>query len=164
MTISIINLEAMLLKPINLDFILNQLTQKFSDIQFWSNQFTCALRTISEIKLIDFIRCSNVPIATTWLVLSPPSCYSNKLKVGWNHFQRSIQIFSSALLISRRGDVPYFFVTVTVIVTVIMILAIFIFYFCLKQQDKHCIRHYDCDYDCDYDKKIRYKYGPSNYY
>ena len=25
-----------------------------------------------------------------------------------------------------------------------------------KQQDKHCIRHYDCDYD----KKIRYKYGP----
>ena len=36
----------------------------------------------------------------------------------------------------------------------------FIFYFCLKQQDKHCIRHYDCDYDCDYDKKIRYKYGP----
>ena len=34
----------------------------------------------------------------------------------------------------------------------------FIFYFCLKQQDKHCIRHYDCDYDCD--KKIGYKYGP----
>ena len=32
----------------------------------------------------------------------------------------------------------------------------FIFYFCLKQQDKHWIRHYDCDYD----KKIRYKYGP----
>ena len=60
----------------------------------------------------------------------------------------------------RRGIVPYFFVTVTVIVTVIMILAMFIFYFCLKQQDKHCIRHYDCDYDCDYDKKIRYKYGP----
>ena len=60
-----------------------------------------------------------------------------------------------------RGIVPYFFVTVTVIVTVIMILAMFIFYFCLKQQDKHCIRHYDCDYDCDYDKKIRYKYGPS---
>ena len=57
----------------------------------------------------------------------------------------------------RRGIVPYFFVTVTVIVTVIMILAMFIFYFCLKQQDKHCIRHYDCDYDCD--KKIRYKYG-----
>ena len=56
----------------------------------------------------------------------------------------------------RRGIVPYFFVTVTVIVTVIMILAMFIFYFCLKQQDKHCIRHYDCDYD----KKIRYKYGP----
>ena len=48
------------------------------------------------------------------------------------------------------------FVTVRVIVTVIMILAMFIFYFCLKQQDKHCIRHYDCDYDCDYDKKIRY--------
>ena len=21
--------------------------------------------------------------------------------------------------------------------------------FHLKQQDKHCIRHYDCDYDCD---------------
>ena len=32
--------------------------------------------------------------------------------------------------------------------------------FLSKQQDKHCIRHYDCDYDCDYDKKIRYKYGP----
>ena len=32
----------------------------------------------------------------------------------------------------------------------------FIFYFCLKQQDNYCIRHYDCDYD----KKIRYKYGP----
>ena len=47
-----------------------------------------------------------------------------------------------------------------VIVTVIMMLAMFIFYFCLKQQDKHCIKHYDCDYDCDYDKKIRYKYGP----
>ena len=30
--------------------------------------------------------------------------------------------------------------------------------FHLKQQDKHCIRHYDCDYDCD--KKKRYKYGP----
>ena len=45
----------------------------------------------------------------------------------------------------RRGIVPYFFVTV--IVTVIMILAMFIFYFCLKHQDKHCIRHYDCDYD-----------------
>ena len=29
----------------------------------------------------------------------------------------------------------------------------FIFYFCIKQQDKHCIRHYDCDYECDYDKK-----------
>ena len=56
----------------------------------------------------------------------------------------------------RRGIVPNFFVTVIVIVTVIMILAMFIFYFCLKQQDdKHCIRHYDCDYDCD--KKIRYK-------
>ena len=38
-----------------------------------------------------------------------------------------------------------------------MILAMFIFYFCLKQQDKHCKRHYDCDYDCD--KKIKYKYG-----
>ena len=36
----------------------------------------------------------------------------------------------------------------------------FIFYFCLKQQDKHCIRHYDCDYDCDYDKKIRYNAPP----
>ena len=36
----------------------------------------------------------------------------------------------------------------------------FIFYFCLKQQDKHCISHYDCDYDSDYDKKIRYKFGP----
>jgi hypothetical protein len=34
-----------------------------------------------------------------------------------------------------------------------MILAMFIFYFCLKQQDKHCTRHYDCDYDSDYDKK-----------
>jgi len=53
--------------------------------------------------------------------------------------------------VRRRGIVPYFFVTVTVIVTVIMILAMFIFYFCLKQQDKHCIRHYDCDYD----KKIK---------
>ena len=53
-------------------------------------------------------------------------------------------------------SLPYFFVTV--IVTVIMILAMFIFYFCLKQQDKHCIRHYDCDYD----KKIRYKYGPND--
>ena len=41
---------------------------------------------------------------------------------------------------------------VTIIVTVIMTLATFIFYFCLKQQDKHCIRHYD--------KEIRYKYGP----
>ena len=41
-----------------------------------------------------------------------------------------------------------------------MILSMFIFYLCLKQQDKHCIRHYDCDYDCDYDKKIRYKYRP----
>ena len=58
----------------------------------------------------------------------------------------------------RRGIVPYFFVTVTVLVTVIMILAMFLFYFCLKQQEKRCIRHYDCDYDCD--KKIRYKYGP----
>ena len=37
-----------------------------------------------------------------------------------------------------------------------MILAMFTFYLCLKQQDKHCIRHYDCEYD----KKIRYKYGP----
>ena len=66
------------------------------------------------------------------------------------------------LTILRRGIVPYFFVTVTVIVivTVIMILAMFIFYFCLKQQDKHCTRRYDCDYDCDYDKKIIYKYGP----
>ena len=41
-----------------------------------------------------------------------------------------------------------------------MMLAMFIFYFCLKQQNKHCKRHYDCDYDCDYDKKISNKYGP----
>jgi len=66
--------------------------------------------------------------------------------------------------VRRRGIVPYFFVTVTVIVTVIMILAMFIFYFCLKQQDKHCIKHYDFDYDCDYDKKIRCKYGPRVHY
>ena len=64
--------------------------------------------------------------------------------------------FSASSAILRRGIVPYFFVTFTVIVTVIMILAMFIFYFCLKQQDEHCIRHYDCDYDCDYDRKIRY--------
>ena len=56
----------------------------------------------------------------------------------------------------KEGHCTLFFVTVTVIVTVIMILAMFIFYFCLKHQDKHCIRHYDCDYD----KKIRCKYGP----
>ena len=56
----------------------------------------------------------------------------------------------------NKGGALYliFFVTVTVI----MILAMFIFYFCLKQQYKHCIRHYDCDYE----KKIRYKYGPSD--
>ena len=82
--------------------------------------------------------------------------------ISWKSWQ--ITLFSSVQLNSkisrlknqvpwtlRRGIVPYFFVTITVIVTVIMILAMFIFYFCLKQQDKHCIRHYDCDYDCDYD-------------
>ena len=65
---------------------------------------------------------------------------------------------NTVLIDLRRGIVPYFFVTVIVKIT--MILAMFIFYFCLKQQDKHCIRHYDFDYDCDYDIKIRYKYGP----
>ena len=58
-----------------------------------------------------------------------------------------------------KGGALYLFF-VTVIVTVIMILAMFIFYFYLNQQDKHCIRQYDCDYDCDYDKKTRHKYGP----
>ena len=64
-----------------------------------------------------------------------------------------------------KGGALYliFFVTVTVIVTFIMILAMLIFYFCLKQQDNHCIRHYDCEFDCDYDKKIRYKYCPKVY-
>ena len=50
--------------------------------------------------------------------------------------------------ILRRGIVSYFFVTVIVIVTVIMISAM--------------IKHYDCDYDCD--RKIRYKFGPKDFF
>jgi hypothetical protein len=41
-----------------------------------------------------------------------------------------------------------------------MISAMFIFKYCQKLQDKHCIKHYDCDYDYDCDRKIRYKFGP----
>jgi hypothetical protein len=39
-----------------------------------------------------------------------------------------------------------------------VISAKFIFSYCPKQQDKHCIKHYESDYDCD--RKIRYEFGP----